>query len=68
LSPGAATTEATCPRAPLHKKSHHSEKPEHLKEGWPPLATTRENPCTATNTHHSKKKILKKTKMQTLPW
>ena len=32
-----------------------SERPTHRDEGWPPLATTRESPCTETKTQHSHK-------------
>ena len=69
LSPRATTTEACVLRAraphllkPSHlepvlcnKRSHHNEKPAHCNEEWPPLATTRESPHTATKTQHSQK-------------
>ena len=32
-----------------NKRSHHNEKPTYHKEEWPPLATTRESQCTATD-------------------
>ena len=38
------------------KSSHCSEKPTHCDEEQPLLATARESPHAATNTHHSQKK------------
>ena len=32
-----------------------SERPVHRNEEWPPLAATRESPCTETKTQHSQK-------------
>ena len=54
-----------------NKRGHDSERPVHRDEAWPPLATTRESPCTETKTQHSQKKkkkkrcFLKKQKKQT---
>ena len=31
------------------------ERPAHRDEEWPPLAATRESPCTETKTQHSQK-------------
>ena len=31
------------------------ERPAHHDEEWPPLATTRDSPCTETKTQHSHK-------------
>ena len=48
----------TCLEPMLHnKRSHRNEKPAHRKEGWPPLATTRESPCAATKIPRSQKLI-----------
>ena len=38
-----------------NKRRHRHEKPVHRNEEWPPLAATRESPCTATKTQHSQK-------------
>ena len=42
--------------APQQEKDHDSERPAHRDEEWPPLAATRESPCTETKTQHSKNK------------
>ena len=44
--------------------SHNSERPAHCDEEWPPLAATRESPCTETKTQHSQKYINKKIKLK----
>ena len=36
-------------------RGHDSERPAHRDEEWPPLAATRESPCTETKTQHSHK-------------
>ena len=52
---------AVCLGSVLHnKRSHHSEKPTHLKEEWPPLATTRESTGTALETQCNKDKKINK--------
>ena len=38
-----------------NKRGRDSERPMHRDEEWPPLATTRESPCTETKTQHSQK-------------
>ena len=38
-----------------NKRGHDSERPAHCDEEWPPLAATRESPCTETKTQHSQK-------------
>ena len=38
-----------------NKRGRDSERPVHRDEEWPPLATTRESPCTETKTQHSHK-------------
>ena len=38
-----------------NKRSRRNEKPAHRKEEYPPLATTRESPRTATKTQRSQK-------------
>ena len=37
------------------REGRDSERPAHHDEEWPPLATTRENPCTEMKTQHSQK-------------
>ena len=38
----------------LHNnRGRDSERPAHRDEEWPPLAATRESPCTETKTQHS---------------
>ena len=37
------------------ERGHHSERPAHRDEEWPPLAATRESPRTETKTQHSQK-------------
>ena len=39
-----------------NKRGRDSERPAHCDEEWPPLAATRESPCTETKTQHSQKK------------
>ena len=46
-----ATTPGAC--VPCNRRTHHSEKPEHREEGWPPLAATGESLRSATKTEHS---------------
>ena len=43
-----------------NKRSYCNEKPRHHIKEESPLATTRESPCAATKTQHSKKKKKKK--------
>ena len=38
-----------------NKRGRDSERSAHRDEEWPPLATTREGPCTETKTQHSQK-------------
>ena len=38
-----------------NKRGCDSERPVHHNEEWPPLAATRESPCTETKTQHSHK-------------
>ena len=38
-----------------NKRGRTSERPAHCDEEWPPLAATRESPCTETKTQHSQK-------------
>ena len=42
------------------RRGHDSERPAHRDEEWPPVATTRESPCTERKTQHNQK--LKKKK------
>ena len=57
LSPWATTTEPARLEPVLrNKRGRDSERPAHRDEEWPPLATTRESPHTATKTQHSQKK------------
>ena len=54
LGPWATTTEPACLEPVLrNKRGRDSERPAHRDEEWPPLATTRESPCTETKTQHS---------------
>ena len=56
LGPWATTTEpARLEPVLLNKRGRDSERPTHRNEEWPPLATTRESPCTETKTQHSQK-------------
>ena len=58
LGPWATTTKPARLEAVLrNKKGRDSERPAHHDEEWPPLATTRESPCTETKTQHSQKLI-----------
>ena len=41
------------------KNNHHNEKPRHLNQEYPPLATTRESPCIAMKTPCRQKDIEK---------
>ena len=53
-SPWATTTEPARLEPVLHnKRGRDSERPAHSDEEWPPLAATRESPCTETKTQHS---------------
>ena len=58
LGPWATTTEPA-PLEPVlrSRRGRDSERPAHRDEDeeWPPLATTRESPCTETKTQHSQK-------------
>ena len=67
LGPWATTTEpAHLEPVLLNKRGRDSERPTHRDEEWPPLATTRESPCTVMKTQHShklkKKNLIKKKK------
>ena len=56
LGPWATTTEPAHLESVLrNKRGRDSERPAHRDEEWPPLATTRESPCTETKTQHSHK-------------
>ena len=52
-----ATTTEPAPLEPVlrNKRGRDSERPAHRDEEWPPLAATRESPCTETKTQHSQK-------------
>ena len=63
LGPWATTTEpARLEPVLCNKRGRDSERPAHRDEEWPPLAATRESPCTETKTQHSKNKLKKKKK------
>ena len=52
----ATTTEPARLKPVLrNKRGRDSERPAHRDEEWPPLAATRESPCTETKTQHSQK-------------
>ena len=56
LGPWATITEPARLEPVLHnKRGRDSERPMHHDEEWPPLAATRESPCTETKTQHSHK-------------
>ena len=56
LGPWAIITEPACLEPVLrYKRGRDNERPAHRDEEWPPLATTRESPCTETKTQHSHK-------------
>ena len=56
LGPWATTTEPARLEPVLrNKRGRDSESPAHHDEEWPPLATTRESPCTEMKTQHSHK-------------
>ena len=56
LGPWATTTEPARLEPVLHnKRGGDSERATHRDEEWPPLAATRESPCTETKTQHSHK-------------
>ena len=56
LGPWATITEPARLEPVLrNKRGRDSERPAHRDEEWPPLATTRESPCTETKTQHSQK-------------
>ena len=56
LGPWAATTEPAHLELVLrNKRGRDSERLAHRDEEWPPLAATRESPCTETKTQHSQK-------------
>ena len=56
LGPWATTIEpARLEPVLLNKRGRDSERPAHRDEEWPPLAATRESPCTETKTQHSQK-------------
>ena len=56
LGPWDTTTEPARLELVLrNKRGHDSERPAHRNEEWPPLAATRESPCTETKTQHSQK-------------
>ena len=58
LGPWATTTEPERLEPVLcNKRGRNSERPVHCDEEWPPLATTRESPCTEMKTQHSHKLI-----------
>ena len=48
-----ATTPGAC--VSCNRRTHHSEKPEHREEGWPPLAATGERLCSAKDRAQPKK-------------
>ena len=57
LGPWATTTELVRLEPVLHnKRGRDSERPAHRDEEWPPLAGTRESPCTEMKTQQSHKK------------
>ena len=54
--PVSTTTEPAHLEPVLHNgRGRDSERPAHRDEDWPPLATTRESPCTETKTQHNQK-------------
>ena len=56
LGPWATITEpAHLEPVLLNKRGCNNERPTHRDEEWPPLAPTREDPCTETKTQHSHK-------------
>ena len=56
LGPWATITEPVRLEPVLrNKRGRDSERPAHRDEEWPPLAATRESPCTETKTQHSHK-------------
>ena len=56
LGPWATITEPALLEPVLrNKRGHDNEGPAHRDEEWPPLAATRESPCTETKTQHSHK-------------
>ena len=56
LGPWATTTEPARLELVLRsKRGCNSERPAHRDEEWPPLAATRESPCTEMKTQHSQK-------------
>ena len=56
LSPWATITEPARLEPVLrNKRGHDNERPAHIDEEWPPLASTGESPRTETKTQHSHK-------------
>ena len=56
LGPWATITEPARLEPVLrNKRGRDSERPAHRDEEWPPLAATRESPCTETKTQQSHK-------------
>ena len=56
LGPWATATEPARLEPVLRNgRGRDSERPAHRDEEWPPLAPTRESPCTETKTQHSQK-------------
>ena len=56
LGPWATTTKPVRLEPVLrNKRGRDSERPAHRDEEWPPLAATRESPCTEMKTQHSQK-------------
>ena len=57
LGPWATTTEPARLEPVLrNKRGRDSERPAHRDEEWPPLAATRESPCTEMKSQHSQNK------------
>ena len=66
LGPWATITEPVRLEPVLRNKGgRDNERPAHHNEEWPPLAATRESPCTETKTQHSHKKQNKNKQKQT---
>ena len=56
LGPWATTAEPARLELVLrNKRGRDSERPAHRDEEWPPLAATRESPCTEAKIQHSQK-------------
>ena len=60
LGPWATITEPARLEPVLrNRRGRDRERAAHRDEEWPPIATTRESPCTDTKTQHNHKSINK---------